>query len=369
MSATAQPYRVAVLGNCCTHGEFVVAALRAEPDAELVAGWEADPRRAPALARALGMELAPTPAALIDDPRVDVVALCCDPCDKADWVEQAAAAGKHIFLNKPFCESLESARRIEAAVERHGVQLVHDIVAVRFEPLTAKLLSEVRDGAYGEPLHHAHSFGMTFSPDFPLTDFWPERLDPPAKSGGGELTNLGCYAVDYMVALWGLPRSVQAKWMKTWDVYREAEVENFGQIVADYGRFFAVLAAGKQPVRSLPSMDLADALSPRNWHSVLELQFEEANLTVLPSDDLVVRDGRTLTREQYLGDFRAATAFEQLARAIETSIPPDSDARAGRFGVEVTMAAYRSIVEDGAVVALPLEDGRHPLVQSPPEEP
>ena len=86
-----------------------------------------------------------------------------------------------------------------------------------------------------------------------------------------------------MVALWGLPASVQAKWMRTWDVYREAEVENFGQIVADYGRFFAVLAAGKQPVRSLPSMDLADALSPRNWHSVLELQFEEANLTVLPS--------------------------------------------------------------------------------------
>ena len=245
-------YRVAVLGNCCTHGEFVVAALRQEAGAELIAGWEADPRRAPALARALGVELAPTPAALIGDPRVDVVAICCDPCDKARWVEKAAAAGKHIFLNKPFCESLESARRIEAAVERHRVQLVHDIVVMRFNPVAAKLLAEVRDGVYGEPLHHAHSFGMTFSHDFPLPDFWPERLDPPAKSGGGELTNLGCYAVDYMVALWGLPASIQAKWMKTWDVYREAEVENFGQIVADYGRFFAVLAAGKQRLRSLP---------------------------------------------------------------------------------------------------------------------
>ena len=297
------------------------------------------------------------------------MALCCDPCDKADWVERAAAAGKHIFLNKPFCESLESARRIEAAVERHGVQLVHDIVAVRFEPLTAKLLSEVRDGAYGEPVHHAHSFGMTFSPDFPLTDFWPERLDPPAKSGGGGADEPRLLRGQLHGRALGLPTSVQAKWMRTWDVYREAEVENFGQIVADYGRFFAVLAAGKQPVRSLPSMDLADALSPRNWHSVLELQFAEANMTVLPSDGLVIRDGRTLTREQYLGDFRAATPFEQLARAIETSIPPDSDARAGRFGVEVTMAAYRSIVEDGAVVALPLEDGRNPLVPPRIEEP
>jgi predicted dehydrogenase len=362
-TASVHRYRVAVLGNCCTHGEFVVDALRREPGAELVGGWEPDPRRAPALANALGFELAPTPAALIDDPGIDIVAISCDPCDKARWAEEVAAAGKHIFLNKPFCESLESARRIEAAVERHGVQLVHDIVAVRFDPVTAKLLEEVRAGRYGEPLHHAHSFGMTFSHDFPLAHFWPERLDPPSKSGGGELTNLGCYAVDYMVALWGLPASVQAKWMKTWDVYEEAEVENFGQILADYGRFFALLAAGKQRLRSFPSMDLAGALSPRNWHNVLELQFAEANLTLLPYADLVIRDGRALSVEQYVGDFRCSTPFEQLARAIETSVPPDSSASAGRWGVEVTAAAYRSIVEGGAVVPLPLEDGHHPLVQ------
>ncbi len=366
MSASAQRHRVAVLGNCCTHGEFVVAALREEAGAELVAGWEADPRRAPALERALGFELASTPAALIDDPEVDLVAICCDPCDKAHWVAQAAAAGKHVFLNKPFSDSLESARRIEAAVERHHVQLVHDIVAVRFSPVTAKLLSEVREGKYGEPLHHAHSFGMTFSCDFPLADIWPERLDPPWKSGGGELTNLGCYPVDYMVALWGLPESVQAKWMKTWDVYREAEVENFGQIVADYGRFFAVLAAGKQRLRSLASMDLGEALTPRNWHNVLELQFTEANLTVLPYGDLVLRDGEALTADQYLGDFRCLTPFEQLARAIETSVPPASSARVGRFGVEVVSAAYRSITEGGTVVTLPLENGRNPLVQPVP---
>jgi predicted dehydrogenase len=358
-----QRYRVGVLGNCCTHGEFVVAALSRESGAELVAGWEADPRRAPGLERALGMELSSSPEALIADPAIDIVALSCDPCDKAHWVEQAAAVGKHIFLNKPFSESLESARRIEAAVERHRVQLVHDIIAVRFDLVPARLLGEVRAGTYGEPLHHAHSFGMTFSFDFPLADFWPERLDPPAKSGGGELTNLGCYAVDYMVALWGLPVSVQAKWMKTWDVYREAEVENFGQIVADYGRFFAVLAAGKQRVGSLPSMDLAEALTPTNWHNVLELQFADANLTVLPYADLVIRDGQALTAEQYLGDFRCSTPFEQLTRAIETSVPPDSSASAGRAGVEVTMAAYRSIVDGGAVVPLPLEDASNPLVQ------
>jgi len=74
-------YRVGVLGNCCTHGEFVVDALRKEAGAELVAGWEVDPRRAPALARALGVPLRPDPDALIGDPAIDVVAVCCDPCE------------------------------------------------------------------------------------------------------------------------------------------------------------------------------------------------------------------------------------------------------------------------------------------------
>jgi hypothetical protein len=166
-----------------------------------------------------------------------------------------------------------------------------------------------------------------------------------------------------MVALWGLPASIQAKRTTTWDVYEEAGVESFGQIVADYGRFFAILAAGKQRLRSLPSMSLADALSPQNWHDVLELQLADANVTVLLASDLVIRDGRALSREEYVGDFRCPTPFEQLVRAIETSTPPESDARAGCLGVEVTMAAYRSIAEGGTVVPLPLVDGSNPLVQ------
>jgi predicted dehydrogenase len=342
----------------------VVAALRAEPRAELVGGWEDDPRRTGALAEALGMRLRSTADELIEDPEIDVVAVCSDPCDKADWVERAAEAGKHIFLNKPMCESLASARRIEAAVGRHGVQLVHDIVVIRFNPVTAKLLDEVRRGEYGQPLHYAHSWGMTFPDDFPLAQVWPERLDPPAVSGGGEMTNMGCYAIDYMVALWGRPKSIQAKWMKTWEVYRAAEVENFGQIVADYGGFYATLAVGKQTIRSLPTMGVAEALAPRNWQNVVQAQFADANLTLLPQLDRVIRDGQELSAEEYLGAFTPLTPFGQLVRAIETGVAPDSGVEAALLGVEVTMAAYRSIREEGAIVTLPLEDERHPLIDA-----
>ena len=137
------------------------------------------------------------------------------------------------------------------------IQLVYDIpVIVRFHPVTARLLAEVRAGRYGRAINYTHTFSFTLSTDFPLAAVWPERLDPPSRSGGGELTNLGCYAVDYMIGLWGRPRSIQAKSSGYWDIYGEAGIENFGQVIADYGDFFAVLAGGKQPLATLPSMDV-----------------------------------------------------------------------------------------------------------------
>ena len=127
MADKSKRYRIGIIGNCCTHGEFVALALKAESSAELVAGWEGDAMRRPGLAAAMGMTLAPSGEAIIDDPTVEIVALACSPHDKAEWAEAAAAAGKHIFLNKPFAESLDSARRIERAVAVAGVKLVHDI--------------------------------------------------------------------------------------------------------------------------------------------------------------------------------------------------------------------------------------------------
>ena len=157
-------YGLGILGNCCTHGEFVAAALKAEPAAHVVAGWEDDPRRTAGLSTAIGMELASSPEALLDHPAIEIVALACSPHQKAEWAERAARAGKHIFLNKPMAESLHSARRIENAVAGGAVQLVYDIPAIgRFDPVTAKLLDEVRAGRYGRAINYAHSFSFTFS--------------------------------------------------------------------------------------------------------------------------------------------------------------------------------------------------------------
>ncbi len=355
-------YRVGLIGNCCTHGEFVAAALKAEPGAELVAGWEGDARRRPGLEVAMAMSLTANGQEIIEDPSVDIIALACSPHDKADWAEAAAAAGKHIFLNKPFAESLDSARRITRAAESADVRLVHDIPIHRAHPVTAKLLDEVRHGDYGNPIGYFNAWSMTFSEDFALGDYWPERLASAGESGGGELTNMGCYAIDYMLALFGMPNKVQARKSSFWGHYSQAGVENFGQIVADYGTFFALLNAGKQPLTSLGSMDVAGALQPRHWHNVIELQFERHNITALPFSDYLLRDGEKIAVADYLVGYDFRSAFRKLTDAIEGGLEPESNARVASEGVELLMAAYRSALQDGERIKLPLKDGGNPLV-------
>jgi predicted dehydrogenase len=350
--APAKPYGVGIVGNCCTHGAGLCAAFKGRADTWVVAAYEKDPRRGKELSEALGGPLADSYDAVIHHPEVVIVAVATDPCDKADMVERAAAAGKHIFLNKPFCDSLDNARRIAAALAKAPtrVWLVHDIPMVRSVPVYARLMEEVRSGKHGRVLAYHHLFGMDFPMDFDLKSVWPERLGPPSKSGGGEMTNMGCYAIDYAVALLGRPKAVTAKARKTWEVYRQADVENFGQIVLDYGDFYAFLDVGKQQLEG-----------PSRHSNALTIDFEHEAFHIDASAGVVTVNNVAQDFVKFAEGAQAVGAVEQLIAAIEKGLPPSSDAASGVAATEVLMAAYQSIV-DGGPVSLPLTSGKNPLM-------
>jgi len=344
-------YGAGVVGNCCTHGAYVARALAEHPRISLVAGYEADSKRGPELAEAMGHDLAADYDAVIDDPQVEIVGIATDPSDKAEMVERACARGKDVWINKPLCESLDSARRIVRAVAHSGVKLVHDIPMVKGLSIYAKFRQEVAAGEYGRPISYAHNFGMTFGFDFDIGATWPERFDPPAISGGGEMTNMGCYAIDYLATLFGLPEAVQAKRADFWEPYRQAHLENFGQIVCDYGDFFALLSVGKQQLGA-----------PRQGTNVLTAVFPHHTFLFDPYNDTLRINGAPHEVAEYLGDFRPESSLNQLLRCIETGAEPEDNAQVSAQGVELLMAAYHSVSNGGQAVALPLEDGANPLV-------
>ena len=324
--------------------------FKGRSDTCVIAAYEANPRRAKELQGVFGEPLSTSYEAVINHPAVDFVAVTCDPCDKAEMVELAAAGGKHIFLNKPLCESLDSARRIAEAIKTHNVHFVHDIPMVRFIPVYARLLKEVQAGVYGAVMGYHHLFGMNFPTDFDLAAAWPERLDPPQKSGGGEMTNMGCYAIDYVVSLFGRPKTVTAKWRKLWDVFADADVENFGQIVLDYGDFFAFLEVGKQQL-----------VTGRRHSNSMTINFEGQTMFIDASAQVVTINHVPQDYDQFVEGATVLGSVDQLIDAIENGTPPTSNIETALIAVETLMAAYRSILE-GQPVELPLSSGENPLI-------
>jgi predicted dehydrogenase len=351
-------YGAAVLGNCCTHGAGAARTLAAHPRVQLLGGCEADHRRGPELAAELPTGLSASPEAILGDPAVDIVAITADPCDKADLAEAAVDAGKALFINKPLSHSPSAARRIEAAVQRGSQPAVFDAPMVKFHAALERVRQRVHHGDGGRVVSYYHAFGMTFETDFDIASTWPERFDPASKSGGGEMTNMGCYAIDYALHLLGVPRRVQAKWQRFWEPYRHAEVENFGQILLDYGDFWAVLAVGKQ------------AVSPRRGpRNALHIELESANLFVDPGAGVVVENGHRLPFEDFGVTPSPPAALDELIAALDGGPPPASDIATAALGVEVLCAAYRSICDGGVPVELPLEPPRNPLFEGARRDP
>jgi predicted dehydrogenase len=161
---------------------------------------------------------------------------------------------------------------------------------------------------------------------------------------------MGCYAIDFAVALLGRPKSVTAKWRKEWDAYRQANVENFGQILLDYGDFFALLEVGKQQLEG-----------PSRTSNQLTINFEHRTLLIDASAQLVAVNHVPVNWDDFSRGAAAVASVEQLLAAIREDKPPTSNAESIVAPSEVLMAAYRSVVE-GRPVELPLATGENPLV-------
>jgi predicted dehydrogenase len=142
-----QPTRFGLVGTGYWAGEVHAPGLAANPDAELVGVWGRDPDKAKDLAARHGAKGYADVQALLD--AVDAVAFAVPPAVQADIALRAAAAGKHLFLEKPVATDLAAADRLLAAVEETGVSTVV-FFTERFVPeREAWLRDRVDNGALG----------------------------------------------------------------------------------------------------------------------------------------------------------------------------------------------------------------------------
>lgn len=87
---------------------------------------------------------------ILSDPKIDAVMICSPTDTHADLVVRAAAAGKHIFCEKPIDHSLVKIDRALAAVEKAGVKFQVGFNR-RFDANFMRVRKAVRTGEVGIP--------------------------------------------------------------------------------------------------------------------------------------------------------------------------------------------------------------------------
>ncbi len=105
-----------------------------------------------------------------------------------EWTLAAIDAGKHVLCEKPMALTPHDVDRVAAAAAAFGV-VVEEGLMYRHEPLTARVMSLVSDGAIGAV--RAIVAGFTYA----QSRAGDVRLDPAL--GGGAFWDVGCYPVTY----------------------------------------------------------------------------------------------------------------------------------------------------------------------------
>lgn len=136
---------------------------------------------------------------MIADPDLDLIDITLPPALHAEFAIKALKAGKHVFCEKPMALTLKDCRRMAAAAEKSGRQLMIGHV-LPFLPEYAWALKLIRSGRYGKLL--GGSFRRVISDPAWLPRYWQ------ADAVGGPMLDLHVHDAHFIRLLFGIPTAV-----------------------------------------------------------------------------------------------------------------------------------------------------------------
>jgi predicted dehydrogenase len=131
---------------------------------------------------------------LLADPDVDAVYNPLPNHLHTEWNRAAVRAGKHVLAEKPLAMNAAEAEAVFAEAERHGVKVVEAFM-YRTHPTWREVKRLVDAGEIGA-LRHVQTF-------FGYRNLDPTNIRNIADVGGGALYDVGCYAINSAILLFG----------------------------------------------------------------------------------------------------------------------------------------------------------------------
>jgi predicted dehydrogenase len=198
---------VGILGFAHGHVSAYCRQWTADPTfgINLVAGWDHDAARLAKSAESFGVQPYNDLAAFLAHPSLDAVVIGGETSLHADLVEQAAAAGKMIALQKPLALTIAEADRIVDAVNRHGVPFT---VAwqMRVDPQNIQMKELIEGGAIGDLFSVRRRHGLP-TQRWDVSTMW--HFD--AALNRDIWADDTAHPVDFILWLLGEPTSVTAE--------------------------------------------------------------------------------------------------------------------------------------------------------------
>ncbi|HWG42241.1 MAG TPA: Gfo/Idh/MocA family oxidoreductase [Gemmataceae bacterium] len=363
----AKTYRVAVIGRTGkgNYGHGLDVVWKAIENVEIVAVADDDAKgRAAAVERLKAKNGYADYRQMLAKERPQIVSVADRWLDRhRDMVAACAEYGASIFLEKPFCRSLDEADAMVTVCERHHVKLAiaHQ---TRYSPRLRRVRELIAQGHLGDLIEMRG------------------RGKEDSRGGGQDLMVLGTHIMDLMRYVAGDPRWCFARVTQDGHPATKKDVREGGEgmgpiagdrIVAEYGFDKGVVGTfGTQRARHGAGKRFG-----------LHLYGSKGIITLttgsLPPvyflDDPSWSPGRSkaawqeitsegLGKPEPLKDASAAAAnvwiAKDLIEAIEKDRQPLGSMYDGRAALEMILAVYESHRRKGPV-EFPLENRKHPL--------
>lgn len=253
------------------------------------------------------------------DPTIDGVVLSTP--NHLHWrqARRAAAAGKHIFVEKPLAPALLEAQQIVEECEAAGVTLMVGHNARRRTRIRVmkRLLSE---GSLGQPLmaeaNNSHAGGLALQPD----DWRWSRANCP----GGSLSQLGVHHIDTLHYLLGPIARVSA-WQRRRAI--AADIDDITTTLLEFENGALGYIGAHYAVQSTRYIYILGTHANIRWDRALGLVFENEQ----GREQLAIDEVDTIQEE-----------IDEFARCIATGSSPEVGGSEGLAAVAVIEAAVLS---------------------------
>lgn len=341
-----QPLRIAIVGAGAIAQRNATEA--AQCGVASVAGvFDINTKVAREMARKLGTTVFASYEEVLESRAVDAVLMSTPHYVHRAMTIDAAAAGKHVLVEKPLATRLEDAEAMIEACRKAGVGLTVNY-SFRYLPMIRKARQLVQDGALGEITGIqliAHQFkdrGYWMGARSNSPDDWRALRE---KCGGGFLIMTICHNVDYLYYITGLKATrVYSEWAT---LASPGDVEDIISVSSRWGD----RAIGSLSASSI--MRGADSGEERIWGTNGTLIIGRDGLSFYSTRPIDGRKPGQLHKYTYFPTVSwTGEWIREFVTAVRAGREPEISSREGWENLAFILSSYRSM-EIGRPVEVP----------------